>query len=130
MGYAIQQTVTLVPETCCRCGVAFALPEFLVKARREDKSNFYCPNGHSMVYTTSEADRLREQLQAQMRTATQMAERARAAEAAEEKVTKELRRLKKRVSAGVCPCCKRTFNDLARHMKSKHKEFDDATGSK
>ncbi|HEX9950777.1 MAG TPA: hypothetical protein VGB53_03340 [Rubricoccaceae bacterium] len=25
-------------------------------------------------------------------------------------------RTKKRIAAGVCPCCNRTFQDLARHM--------------
>lgn len=28
-----------------------------------------------------------------------------------------------RVGAGVCPCCKRTFQQLARHMKCKHPKY-------
>lgn len=32
-------------------------------------------------------------------------------------------RLKKRIAAGVCPCCHRTFQDLARHMHGQHPEF-------
>lgn len=29
-------------------------------------------------------------------------------------------RLKNRAAAGVCPCCNRTFKQLAAHMKTKH----------
>jgi hypothetical protein len=32
-------------------------------------------------------------------------------------------RLKKRVAAGVCPCCNRTFQDLAKHMKGQHPKY-------
>lgn len=32
-------------------------------------------------------------------------------------------RLRKRASAGVCPCCNRTFSQLARHMQTKHPTF-------
>jgi hypothetical protein len=31
--------------------------------------------------------------------------------------------VQKRVGNGVCPCCNRTFEDLARHMKVKHREY-------
>jgi hypothetical protein len=27
------------------------------------------------------------------------------------------------VKHGVCPCCKRTFENLARHMKGQHPTF-------
>lgn len=32
-------------------------------------------------------------------------------------------KLKKRAANGVCPCCNRTFVDLARHMAGKHPTF-------
>ncbi len=35
----------------------------------------------------------------------------------------QLTKAKKRAANGVCPCCSRTFSDLARHMKSKHPDF-------
>lgn len=34
-----------------------------------------------------------------------------------------LTRTKKRGGHGVCPCCNRTFQQLARHMKSKHPDY-------
>lgn len=35
-------------------------------------------------------------------------------------------RTKKRVGNGVCPCCNRTFQQLARHMEAKHPEYADS----
>lgn len=32
-------------------------------------------------------------------------------------------RLSKRASAGTCPCCNRTFKQLAAHMATKHQTF-------
>lgn len=32
-------------------------------------------------------------------------------------------RLKNRVKMGICPCCHRTFKQLAAHMKKKHPGF-------
>jgi hypothetical protein len=32
-------------------------------------------------------------------------------------------KLKKRTSAGTCPCCTRTFANMAEHMKKQHPDF-------
>lgn len=45
---------------------------------------------------------------------------------AQESLAKEQRakvRLRKRIAAGVCPCCHRTVSQMARHMKTKHPDF-------
>jgi hypothetical protein len=34
-------------------------------------------------------------------------------------------KIKNRVAKGVCPCCNRTFQNLADHMKSKHPDYAD-----
>lgn len=39
------------------------------------------------------------------------------------KEQKSKARLRKRIAAGVCPCCHRTVSQMARHMKTKHPEF-------
>lgn len=122
MGYAIPKQITLETEECCNCGIAFAMPDYMMRRLKNEGGSFYCPNGHGQHYTKSEITRLREKLDEQTRAATQMAERARNAEAAEQRAAKEMKRLKKRASAGVCPCCNRTFQALARHMKTKHPE--------
>lgn len=124
MGYAIPKQMVLETEECCSCGVVFAMPDYMMRAKRNDGSWFYCPNGHQQHYTKSEIQRLREKLDEQTRAATQMAERARAAEANEQKAQTEMKRMKRRASAGVCPCCNRTFQQLGRHMKTKHPDHE------
>jgi hypothetical protein len=122
---------------CTSCGCPFGMPVGYLNNRRGDKKTFYCPNGHPMSYSESEADRLRrerdrlKQDQARLEeeskqawaTATALRERADKAEAA-------TKRLKKRTSAGTCPCCSRTFSNMAEHMKHQHPSFVADGGAK
>lgn len=119
--FNVDANIDLVTETCINCGVIFALPSELKKHRLENKQNFYCPNGHSMVYTESEAERLRRQLKQaneNERWERQHRETAERSLAATRGVVTKLRR---RAHAGVCPFgCRRHFVDLERHVASKH----------
>ncbi len=113
-------------QDCCKCGVEFGVPGGYTHHRQRDKKSFYCPNGHSMSYTESEADRLRrERDRLQQRLAQRddeiVAEQKRTA-AYKGQVT----RLKKRSKAGMCPCCSRSFVNLQRHMATKHPDMDPA----
>ncbi len=36
-------------------------------------------------------------------------------------------RIKNRIANGVCPCCKRSFKNLHRHMQNKHPKYGAAT---
>ena len=118
-------------EECCNCGVVFGVPAGYRNNRRKDKKAFYCPNGHGQSYKESEADQLRrERDRLQQRLAQkdddikfqrQLRETAeRSASAYKGQVTK----LKRRAKAGMCPCCKRSFVNLARHMATKHADMD------
>jgi len=40
-----------------------------------------------------------------------------------DKLNRAITRHKKRAAAGTCPCCQRTFKQLAAHMKAKHPEY-------
>lgn len=106
---------------CGTCGTPFSMPEKIYQSCYEDGGFFSCPLGHSRgwnkgnkVVRREHAD-LERKLSEQMRIATKQAERAAKAE-------QEIKKMKKRASAGVCPCCNRTFQQLARHMKLKHPE--------
>jgi hypothetical protein len=101
---------------CANCGILFGITQDFEARRREDHRDFYCPSGHANRYNQkSEADRLRDKLRAEG------LEKERAMrDAAEAKAANEA--LLKRVHAGVCPCCKRTFKQLAAHMARKHPE--------
>lgn len=108
---------------CGKCGIEFSVPTHFYDDKRANGNRFYCPNGHPRVFRESDADKYRRQrdrLQQRLAEAkenTAIAERATAAQKGI--VTK----MKKRASAGVCPCCNRTFQNLGRHMKSKHPGF-------
>ena len=52
-------TEVLRQKVCPVCGVVYSLPARLDDEHRKDGGNFYCPNGHSLVYTETELDRAR-----------------------------------------------------------------------
>lgn len=132
--FTLTGTYTLVH--CCTCGVAFAITETYERERRRDHLNFYCPNGHPQHWPgKSDLEQLREQVAAEQRRvqwATEQAERnARALVSAEHRLRATrgvVTKIKRRVGKGVCPCCNRTFRDLARHMDGQHPEFAKVEG--
>jgi hypothetical protein len=106
------------------------MPETYRQQRQEDGQTFYCPNGDPRAYVEPEIDRLRKEtarlqaaVLAKQAEANQQRERYFAEQREHEKTQKKMTRLKKRTAAGVCPCCQRTFQQLSRHMKTKHVEF-------
>lgn len=131
-------TGTLVIIECYKCHIVFAMPKDLQRRARQDNSvEFWCPLGHGQVYATSEADRLREELERAQRqldwaeTARKAArDQAETAEYRRRAAQGQLTKIRKRVAAGVCPECHRTFTTLASHMASKHPGFKaDETGT-
>lgn len=119
-------TETFTVFNCCRagCGVAFALNDDFVRRRRSDRKSWYCPNGHSQWFPGEtdhdKAQRLAGQLDME-RTRRQQAEKtADYATRSRKAVSTRLRKVKQRVGHGVCPCCNRTFKQLAAHMESQH----------
>lgn len=134
MGALLEFAVQMHTICCCVCGMEFAVPDGWYRARlRGDGGNrgFHCPNGHAQHFVGKTAEeRLREELQraeakaAQERTLREAAERSATAQRAQTtKAKNENKRLRTRVANGVCPCCNRTFGNLARHMSAKHPDF-------
>jgi hypothetical protein len=122
---------------CWNCGIAYGMTRALYERRQSDKKSFFCPNGHSAVFL-GESDKDRAQKLAgqldQERTRLDQ-ERQRSADYANQlaisqrtrkAVSTRLRKVKARVGHGVCPCCNRTFDQLAKHMASKHPSFANA----
>ena len=114
MGHPIPKEIILETEDCCNCGILFALPDYLMKRLKKNGGFFYCPNGHQQYYTHNKE--MKEKLQDQIKETTKLAGQL-------HKVKLEIKRMKKRSSVGVCPCCNRTFKQLAKHMKNKHPEY-------
>jgi hypothetical protein len=121
--------------TCGECGICFGVPSRLAKVKRDNAGSLWCPNGHSLIFKKSRADELAEELS---RVRQRLAEKEddlryqggvrEAAERSASAMRGQVTKLKKRVAAGVCPCCNRTFSALADHMAKQHPEFrsDDA----
>jgi hypothetical protein len=57
-------------------------------------------------------------------------ERASLASVRAEKAERKVKKLTKRTAAGTCPCCQRTFSNMAEHMKHQHPQFVADTGAK
>lgn len=119
------------------CGLVFTVPERFVEVRRQDCKNFYCPNGHTLSFKTSELDNVRRERDRLKQDAARLEEERSAAlrEAIHErdravKAEAKAKRLTKRAAAGTCPCCHRTFRELAEHMKHEHADFVKETGAK
>lgn len=97
---------------CPSCDCEFALTNRMEKNRRADGASFYCPNGHSMSFSgeNEAVRRERDRLKQEVARLEQEVESAKAS----------AQRAHRRVAAGVCPCCNRTFQNVARHMKTQH----------
>lgn len=124
------RSTTFVVVDCATCAVPFGLTSSLHAARRQDRGDFSCPNGHNNVYRKSEADGLREQLENEQRKviwaraeAEHQTRERQAAERSASAFKGQATRLRKRIGNGVCPCCNRHFSNVERHMTNKHPDF-------
>lgn len=116
--------ITLEKMECPHCAGVFALAANFIKLAKQEARGFYCPYCKShRGWWESEEERLRKKLDEKARELVsanceklklrhELDETQRLKSAADRKL--------RRVNAGLCPCCKRNFTNLARHMKTKH----------
>lgn len=126
----VQFTVALNWHECPTCGIGYGITPDFEQRRQNDGESFYCPRGHTASYHTSELDRVKKQLAAVeydrdfQKEQRENERRAKEHAQASARTSRgHLTRVKKRIAAGVCPCCKRTFGDLARHMAGQHPTY-------
>jgi hypothetical protein len=119
---SIQVHTEFTAETCCECGTLFAMTEQFQKNRRNNGGSFYCPNGHGMSYAKPRVELLEEELENKRKELT-----AEKCEVLRERALKEelYKNHKRLVKKGVCPCCRRSFINLKRHMNTKHPEYSE-----
>ncbi len=128
----ITEQVGLLVVTRCWCGIQHAVPQsFLATVRSDSKKSIFCPLGHSGSFSETETDQLRKQLAnetAKLLRSQSFHDQTKAAlQETERKLIAQkgaTTRIKNRVKHGVCPCCKRTFGNLANHMNSQHPDFE------
>jgi hypothetical protein len=125
------QLVTVV----CWCGVYHAVPSELRAKQQRDHANgwkhtsIYCPLGHTHVIAgEGESDRLKRRLDAERSRAARLAAERDQAQASARAYKGTATKARKRAAAAVCPCCKRSFVQLRRHMAAKHPGFTGELG--
>jgi hypothetical protein len=123
--------VTLTAIHCGCCGGTYAINERYRERKQETGEGWHCPYCKcSWGYKEGENARLKRELEAaknqevaeQQRhdqTKTHLRETEIQLRAQKGQVTK----IKNRVAKGTCPCCRRSFKDMAKHMKTEHPNF-------
>lgn len=119
---------------CITCKCQVWIPNALHEAAHAaaGKLSFYCSYGHEMVFSRGESeldkirrerDRLTQRLAEKDDEITRQRERTDAAERRRAAAQGQVTKIKNRVGNGVCPCCNRTFQNLANHMAHQHPTF-------
>lgn len=108
---------TVITAGCC--GASFAVPDESYERWHQTHVRWYCPHCGSrrhFIGETKEQKRIRDLEQRVAREQGRVvAERTRA-----DNHRRRYRRMRERIQNGVCPCCNRTFTNLARHMATQH----------
>jgi hypothetical protein len=110
------ETLTVVH---CTCGIPFAIPDALNQQALDRKKSVTCPLGHTWHYTESVEEKLKRERREHQATRELLLAEERSHSATRGVATK-LRKKVERAEHGVCPHCKRSFQNLRRHMESKH----------
>lgn len=127
--------VTLTEINCGECGGTYAINERYRQQQYEKGGSWNCPYckvgwGYSENNENSklkkELEQTKRNLEFHQRNAASERE---AREATERRLVGQKAaktRLRNRIKNGVCPCCTRTFQNLAQHMKTQHPSFEPA----
>lgn len=117
----LRYTETLV-VVHCTCGVAFAIPDDLERQAQERGKSIFCPLGHQWHYTETLEQKLKRERLAHQATKELLRDEERRHRGTKGHVTK-LKKKVERAEHGVCPHCNRSFQNLQRHVASKHPEY-------
>ena len=107
--------------------LTWAMTKTFYEQKLKDKTGFCCPNGCSRIFTgKTEEQKLKDQLDRERVLKESIRDRLSVSERSNSALrgvnTRKKNQLKK-VKNGVCPCCDRFFENLHRHMKTQHTEF-------
>lgn len=132
MGFALLNfSIKMSDIECIHCHTTFAVTDEAHTLLRQTGKGFWCPLCHgSMTYSDNENGRLRKELEAEKARKLAILNEANSLRETKRQLEKRLtaqrgatKRLSNRIKHGVCPCCTRTFSNLAAHMETKHPEF-------
>ena len=121
----------MIVEFCCNCGIEFHITDDLYRRRVADRQSFWCPNGHPQSYRgESEAEKQRRRAERAEQSVAMWREEAEQHQRSNTALKGAITKMKRRSAHGTCPCCHRTFANMARHMRSKHPEYVKEQGLK
>jgi FtsZ-binding cell division protein ZapB len=131
MNNTLTKVIQMRITDCCVCGITFAMPDSFYRQQQElgKQANFYCPNGHQMHFSRSilqqEVDRLKSENDSLSKSRTSLHDQLTEKVHEIDRLNKSIKRRNRRLKAGVCPCCNRTFKELAAHMKTEHPDYSE-----
>jgi hypothetical protein len=121
----------------CWCGTVHAVPAELASYQKRchdtggSVPDIYCPLGHAHVPAgRSKLDIERDRAAELERQLASAHEDTRAERVAHSATKAKLTKATRRTRAGVCPCCNRSFVQLARHMATKHPDYSTEDGDR
>lgn len=124
---------THIVMECGTCGVFHTIPETKYDSCLREGGFWTCPNGHSRGWKEgeekTEINQLRRERDRLKQDAARLEDERREAVERMENAQRAVKKMKKRAAAGTCPCCQRTFSNMATHMKRQHPEFVVDTGA-
>ncbi len=122
--------VEMIVWECPNCGIVHGIPRSFADECRKDGTRYYCPNGHSLGWHDTDLDRERkrgDRMQSRAVAAERSSERNRQLAEFERRSAAahkgHMTRLRNRIANGVCPCCSRSFTNVARHIASQHPDY-------
>jgi DNA repair exonuclease SbcCD ATPase subunit len=124
--------VALEMVTCIHCGTPFGIERDRHRELRRSGKDFWCPNGHVMVYRVGETqeDKLKKQLALEAKNRERLETQLKNARAETEAVERRRRatkgqvtKLRNQIANGACPCCGKIFAHLQNHMAEAHADF-------
>lgn len=128
----IQESITLTAINCGECGGTYCINERYRAQRYEKGGGWHCPYCQCSwgYFGDTEAAKLKKALEAEQRNTAFYKNNAASERASRECTERRLIaakgakiRLRNRIKNGVCPCCTRSFENLANHIKTKHPDF-------
>jgi hypothetical protein len=105
------------------CGISFGVPREFYQMAIEQGFTLCCPRGHLLSFGESEVTKLKQRLKWREQRLKWREEQLEKANARANALKGVVTRTKNRVAHGVCPCCRCSFQNLKRHMKTKHPSY-------
>lgn len=114
--------LTVTSAECCQCGhLVFMSTDFATRRHRDHRSWYCLSCGQAQGWTgESDIQKLQKELAAERERKMAALDEANRMRAEADEAKRASERLRKRAHAGVCPCCKRSFENVRRHIKTKH----------